>query len=182
MNKLFLHQTDNAFQCHYSLFHVRNISWHLKYFQTGTTWAVWVTTTAHPSVRVRELSSAAVTPSSSRYQRWERFSSSLIYFLMCNYDLLLWFFDFFLWLYDLLLRFFDSYLWFFDLFPWFFNLFLWFFIRFYDSLIHFFVSNILISLIFQGIPAETSELYLDVNQISSIDTERLYHLKSLTRL
>ena len=35
---------------------------------------------------------------------------------------------------------------------------------------------------FQGIPAETSELYLDVNQISNIDTGRLYHLKSLTRL
>jgi len=34
----------------------------------------------------------------------------------------------------------------------------------------------------KGIPAETSELYLDVNEINSIDNQRLKHLKSLTRL
>ena len=34
----------------------------------------------------------------------------------------------------------------------------------------------------KGIPPETSELYLDVNQITAIDTQRLYHLKALTRL
>lgn len=34
----------------------------------------------------------------------------------------------------------------------------------------------------KGIPPETSELYLDVNDISSIDTHRLKHLKSLSRL
>ena len=34
----------------------------------------------------------------------------------------------------------------------------------------------------KGIPAETSELYLDVNEIGAIDTQRLKHLKSLTRL
>ena len=33
-----------------------------------------------------------------------------------------------------------------------------------------------------GIPRETSELYLDVNEIKVIDTEKLKHLKSLTRL
>merc|ERR550539_1324756 len=33
-----------------------------------------------------------------------------------------------------------------------------------------------------GIPRETSELYLDVNEIRVIDTEKLKHLKSLTRL
>ena len=34
----------------------------------------------------------------------------------------------------------------------------------------------------KGIPPETSELYLDVNEITSIDSHRLEHLKSLTRL
>ena len=34
----------------------------------------------------------------------------------------------------------------------------------------------------KGIPAETSELYLDVNEIGAIDTQRLKHLKALTRL
>lgn len=34
----------------------------------------------------------------------------------------------------------------------------------------------------KGIPPETSELYLDVNEITSIDNHRLQHLKSLTRL
>ena len=34
----------------------------------------------------------------------------------------------------------------------------------------------------KGIPPETSELYLDVNEITSIDNQRLEHLKSLTRL
>ena len=34
----------------------------------------------------------------------------------------------------------------------------------------------------KGIPAETSELYLDVNEITSIESHRLEHLKSLTRL
>nr|XP_018908072.1 PREDICTED: protein slit isoform X2 [Bemisia tabaci] len=34
----------------------------------------------------------------------------------------------------------------------------------------------------RGIPAETSELYLDVNEITSIQADRLRHLKSLTRL
>ena len=33
-----------------------------------------------------------------------------------------------------------------------------------------------------GIPRETSELYLDVNEITAIDTERLKHLKALSRL
>ena len=33
-----------------------------------------------------------------------------------------------------------------------------------------------------GIPRETSELYLDVNEITAIDTNRLKHLKSLSRL
>lgn len=33
-----------------------------------------------------------------------------------------------------------------------------------------------------GIPRETSELYLDVNEINAIDTNRLKHLKSLSRL
>ena len=33
-----------------------------------------------------------------------------------------------------------------------------------------------------GIPRETSELYLDVNEINSIDTNRLKHLKALSRL
>lgn len=33
-----------------------------------------------------------------------------------------------------------------------------------------------------GIPRETSELYLDVNEIRVIDTDRLRHLKSLSRL
>ena len=33
-----------------------------------------------------------------------------------------------------------------------------------------------------GIPRETSELYLDVNEITAIDTNRLKHLKALTRL
>jgi slit protein 2 len=33
-----------------------------------------------------------------------------------------------------------------------------------------------------GIPRETSELYLDVNEIKTIDTEKLDHLKSLSRL
>ena len=34
----------------------------------------------------------------------------------------------------------------------------------------------------KGIPPETSELYLDVNEITSIESHRLEHLKSLTRL
>ena len=34
----------------------------------------------------------------------------------------------------------------------------------------------------EGIPKETTELYLDVNQIAEIDTERIQHLKSLARL
>jgi len=34
----------------------------------------------------------------------------------------------------------------------------------------------------KGIPRETSELYLDVNEITNIETDRLNHLKSLTRL
>lgn len=34
----------------------------------------------------------------------------------------------------------------------------------------------------EGIPRETSELYLDVNKIESIDIERIKHLSSLTRL
>ena len=38
------------------------------------------------------------------------------------------------------------------------------------------------SLFFVGIPRETSELYLDVNEITAIDTNRLKHLKSLSRL
>ena len=33
-----------------------------------------------------------------------------------------------------------------------------------------------------GIPRETSELYLDVNQIKFIDTDKIRQLKSLTRL
>jgi slit protein 2 len=33
-----------------------------------------------------------------------------------------------------------------------------------------------------GIPRETSELYLDVNEIKTINTEKLDHLKSLSRL
>ena len=37
-------------------------------------------------------------------------------------------------------------------------------------------------LFFVGIPRETSELYLDVNEITAIDTNRLKHLKSLSRL
>lgn len=34
----------------------------------------------------------------------------------------------------------------------------------------------------RGIPPETSELYLDVNEIQSVQANRLQHLKSLTRL
>ncbi|KAK5650601.1 hypothetical protein RI129_001630 [Pyrocoelia pectoralis] len=34
----------------------------------------------------------------------------------------------------------------------------------------------------RGIPAETSELYLDVNEIQSVQAERIAHLKALTRL
>lgn len=34
----------------------------------------------------------------------------------------------------------------------------------------------------RGIPAETSELYLDFNQIDRIQADRIGHLKSLTRL
>lgn len=34
----------------------------------------------------------------------------------------------------------------------------------------------------RGIPAETSELYLDANEIESIQVDRIGHLKSLTRL
>lgn len=34
----------------------------------------------------------------------------------------------------------------------------------------------------RGIPPETSELYLDVNEIMSIQADRISHLKSLTRL
>ena len=34
----------------------------------------------------------------------------------------------------------------------------------------------------KGIPPETSELYLDVYDITSIESQRLEHLKSLTRL
>lgn len=34
----------------------------------------------------------------------------------------------------------------------------------------------------KGIPPETSELYLDVNDITNIESQRLEHLKSLTRL
>jgi len=33
-----------------------------------------------------------------------------------------------------------------------------------------------------GIPAETTELYLDVNNIGEISTDRIKHLKSLSRL
>ena len=33
-----------------------------------------------------------------------------------------------------------------------------------------------------GIPAETSELYLDVNKIQAIDRERIERLTSLSRL
>lgn len=34
----------------------------------------------------------------------------------------------------------------------------------------------------RGIPPETSELYLDFNEIGRIQTDRISHLKSLTRL
>lgn len=34
----------------------------------------------------------------------------------------------------------------------------------------------------RGIPPETSELYLDVNEIESVSVARISHLKSLTRL
>ncbi len=34
----------------------------------------------------------------------------------------------------------------------------------------------------KSIPRETSELYLDVNDISTIDPERIRHLKALSRL
>lgn len=34
----------------------------------------------------------------------------------------------------------------------------------------------------EGIPKQTSELYLDVNRISQIQTERIEHLHALTRL
>ena len=47
------------------------LSWYPKYFQTVTTLAAWVTTTARPSAPAQEQSSAAVTPSCWRYRRWE---------------------------------------------------------------------------------------------------------------
>lgn len=34
----------------------------------------------------------------------------------------------------------------------------------------------------RGIPAETSELYLESNEIENIQIDRIKHLKSLTRL
>lgn len=34
----------------------------------------------------------------------------------------------------------------------------------------------------RGIPPETSELYLDINEITTIQADRISHLKSLTRL
>lgn len=34
----------------------------------------------------------------------------------------------------------------------------------------------------RGIPPETSELYLDINDINTIQADRISHLKSLTRL
>ena len=44
------------------------------------------------------------------------------------------------------------------------------------------MNNAKLKQIPKGIPPETSELYLDVNEITSIDSHRLEHLKSLTRL